>query len=448
MLGQDLAAFMSLPIFQKQTMDVILQELDLPGDPLKFTKAFMPLKNIDDDTLLAMVMQAISGQTNPYELNTAVPLVDITGWAYRQVKGYDWREGIRFGEKEFRLIKNPAKPQEKWGQGLVAHALKTLDIRLHRMIELKAIATVLQGGYKVSANGIAYQYTPGTVPNWFYLQLGADDFTSWVNVAFTDPPWIATPNNNLKWSDKTNSDPLTDIAEAIQLARESGVEVDSIWMTPKTARYVEQNAKFQAYVKANPMLALQAITVESAVQMISGLKGLNVVVDQRLYPDIAVGIANIATTDTTIQVDNIGPFRDGGQTITIVSEDMGTQVRVKTHATTDPTGNTVTLAAAVGTAFTGKWRAIVMKPYLSDEYGSRGFVVLHGTMAGQVQYFASMPHACGPSGDLINPKPGIGSYRDVSPKPNSEPWLEVGVSFSGVPVIFGQGGFLVMLVDY
>jgi len=447
MIGQQLAAFFDLPIFYKKTMDVILQELKLPGDPLRFTNAFMPLKNIDDDTLLALVMAAVSGKTNPYELNSAVPLVDITGWAYRQVKGYDWREGIRFGEKELRLIRNPQIPTENWGQGLVAHALLTLDIRLNRMIELNAIATVLQGGYKVSANNITYQYKPGTVPNWFYLQLGADDFTSWVSLAFTDPPWIATPNNNRKWSDTTNSKPLTDIAEAIQMARESGVEVDSIWMTPKTARYLEQNAEFIAYVKANPVLALQAITIESAVSMLSGLKGLKVVVDERLYPDIAVGIANIASGDSTIQVDNIGPFRDGGQTITLVSEDMGTKVRVKTHATTDPAGNTVTLAATVGTAFTGKWRAIVMKPYLSDEYGSRGFVVLHGTMAGQVQYFASMPHALGPGGDLISPRPGIGSYRDLSPK-SSEPWLEVGVSFSGVPVIFDQGGFLVMLVDY
>jgi len=444
MIGQDLAVFMSLPMFQKQTMDKILEEIQLPGEPLRFSNAFMPLKKEDDDTLTALIWEAITGKTQPYALNANVPLIEMGGFFIREWAGYEWREGIRFGEKELTKIHNPAKPTERWGEGLIARAIMALKLRMNNMIEFTSAQTILQGGYAIAKAAINYTYKITTVPNLCYLKLDHTAFTSAVGMVFRKADWVSVSDDTMLWSATTTAKPLMDIAKIISYAQYIGINITDMWMPPSIADYLEQNTDVQTWMKANQQFVSQFMTKRNLIGVLPGFKGINVVIDERRYVDQSVGIADIGTSDTTIQVEDISPFTIG-QDVMIISEDGKDYVFAKTHASTVPSGNTITMAAAVGTAFTGKWRLQASKSYLADAYGKEKFVVFRAESIEGLHEWASMPSALGPGGSITRPTPGPGTYRDKSPY-SAQPWIEVGSAVSGGPYIANRGGFVVLKV--
>ena len=210
MKGQELITFIeSLPMFQKNTMDYTFDEIKLPEDARKFSNAFMPFKNFDDESLMTRIMAAITGRTQPYEPDAAVPLVpELPGWYYREWRGYEWRECMRFGEQVLRKIRNPDKPQEKWGQGLMALAQRALKVRMNNMIEWTAAQVILQGGFGIAEAGINYTYMPNVVPKYFYLDLAhgsGTPYSSGIGFSFIKAPWITETDDTRLWSDTTNS---------------------------------------------------------------------------------------------------------------------------------------------------------------------------------------------------------------------------------------------------
>jgi len=441
MIGQDLAVFMSLPMFQKQTMDKILEEIQLPGDPLRFSNAFMPLKKEDDDTLTALIWEAITGKTQPYALNANVPLIEMGGFFIREWAGYEWREGIRFGEKELVKIKNPEKPTERWGEGLIARAIMALKMRMNNMLEFTSAQTILQGGYAIAKAGINYTYRITTVPNLCYIKLDHTAFTSAVGMVFLKADWVSVSDDTMLWSATTTAKPLLDIAKMISYAQGIGINITDMWMPPSIADYLELNTDVQTWMKANPQYVAQFVTNRNLIAVLPGFKGINVTIDERKYIDQTVGTANIGTSDTVIHVEDSSAFL-AAQKVLIISEDGKDYVRATISSIAV---NAITLSAAVGVAFTGKWRLQVSKSYLADAYGREKFVVFRADAIEGLHEWASMPSALGPGGSIQRPTPGPGTYRDQSPY-SAQPWIEVGSAVSGGPYIANRGGFIVLKV--
>ena len=327
---------------------------------------------------------------------------------------------------------------------MIARAMMALKTRMNNMIEFTSAQVVIQGGYSVAKAGINYTYKVGTVPNFCYLTLGHTSFTSSVGVVFRKADWVSVSDDTMFWSAPTTAKPLTDISKLISFAQSIGINITDMWMPPSIADYLVENADVQTWMKANAQYVAQHMTNRNLIAVLPGFKGLNVMIDERRYVDQSVGIANIGASDTTVTVEDISHFTIG-QDVMIISEDGKDYVFAKTHASTVPTGNTVTMAAAVGTIFTGKWKLQASKSYIADAYGKEKFIVLRADAIESLHEWASMPSALGPAGSITRPTPGPGVYRDQSPY-SAQPWIEVGSAISGGPYIANRGGFMVLKV--
>lgn len=94
-----------------------------------------------------------------------------------------------------------------------------------------------------------------------------------------------------KWSDTTNSDPLTDVATAIDaVEEESGSKPSIMVVSKKTAGYLRQNAKVKAAVLAQNAGANIVMTDAKVSEVFQNLLGVMVVVYNKKYKDEA-GVA-------------------------------------------------------------------------------------------------------------------------------------------------------------
>ena len=443
--GQEWQALMDLPIFRKTQMDKILDEIIVnEGDePLKMSNAFMPFTPFDSTDLIAAIQANITGRTQPYSLSGDVPLTTLPGFYYKEYGIGYWREAIMWDEKTIQTLKSPTRPDKLAGEELMARSLAVLKKRGDNLIEWTTAMAIIQGGYDVAGNKIAYRYLHG-LPDWFYIKMGTASHTSPVGVVFRNAPWVGTPADNRLWSDTTNSNPLQDIADLCDVARRKGLVIEEFWLTTAIGSLIQQNANTKVLIAGSPELSRGVINVENIILAQPALKGLRVVLEDRLYQEETYCTKDIASADTTLTVDEISPFAIG-QDLTLVSQDGKTYKDVKVHASTPPSGKTITLTAAVGVVITGKTRVVVGKSFLADKNGKERYVIFKCRGAEEMAVWASTPSIV--AGSLFAPRAGRYTWVYQSPDPG-QPWIRIGAGVEGGPVVWAthQAGWFVLQV--
>lgn len=425
-------------VFKKAYMDAVINEFPEPTNAFLITKAFMPMKNVNDERLIALRKNGMFGKTNPVETDGEHATITLPGGIYLEANAGEWREAVKFSASDFKKIRHPEKPNDLWGQDMIGESLNFLDLRLNTRIEQLSADTVFKKGYSIAAHGVNYTYsTP--IPPKYYIQLGDTAATGWALA-----PWRAAPNNNQKWSDLTNSDPLLDIRELTKFASDWGMNLKAIYMNSTTAGYVEDNANVKTLWQASPELAGKLLTVKLLVNSVAGLKGIGVIVDDRVYLEETQFTAAATAGDNTITVQDSGEF-SLGDTITLRNT-TNNEEDIKIHSSTPidtstPGAHVITLAANIVNSFLVGSRVTKAVHYVpNDTIAFKADVNIRTAPSNWI----SIPSVY-KTGNILKPAPGRFTWKFF--KVDRPPyWAEVGAGIEGGPVVWGSGGWVTMKV--
>ena len=437
MTGQEFLKIQDEKIFRPAVMDAIINEFEPAADSFLLTNDFLPMKDVMMDELVALIKAGAFGKTNPVSLGGDHTKINMPTYFYKDLRSGYWRESIMFDEEVLQRIKQPDKPDTLWGAGLVGEALNVLDIRLNTLIEYLTSQTILANGYTIARAGVNYTYSAG-LPTKYYL-----DMSNSAASGFKNAPWISSPSDNYRWSDLTNSNPLTDIREAVKKMADYGFGVDKIYMTRTVAGYIEDNTTsngIRSLIAANPAIAGQMITAELLITALSGLKGITPVIDDRRYIEEFGLVRPLAASGTTITVGDVDATQAAdGDTVTIRDTSTGNEEEL-TVASISATAGTITVDTGPTNAYPVGSRLTVSKKFSSDSK-----VIFHGKGNGRVTYanWVSTPSLI-KAKDFKNPLPGRYTWTTFNDRVPY--WVEVGAGIHGGPMVYSGGGWLVLRV--
>ena len=437
MTGQEFLKIQDQKIFRPNVMDAIINEFEPAADSFLLTNDFMPMKDVQNDELIALIKAGAFGKTNPVHLGGDHTKIVMPTHYYKDLRSGYWRESVLFDEEVLTRVKNPEKPEELWGEGMVGEALNILDIRLNTLIEYLTARTILTNGYTVARAGVNYSYSAG-LPTKYYLKTQNTGATGFVNA-----PWIASPSDNYRWSNLTNAVPLTDIREAVKKMADYGFGVDKIYMTRTVAGYIEDNTTasgIRSLMTANPALAGQMITAELLITALSGLKGLTPIIDDRRYLEEFGLQRPLAASGVTLYVGEVDASAvAAGDKITIRDTSTGNEEEI-TVSSISATAGTITVSTGPTNAYPVGSRVTISKKFLDDDK-----VIFHGKTNARVAYsnWVSTPSLI-KAKDFKNPLPGRYTWSTFNDKVPY--WVEVGAGIHGGPMVYSGGGWLVLKV--
>ena len=434
MTGQEFLKIQDEKIFRPAVMDAIINEFEPAVDSFLLTKDFCPMKDVMMDELVALIKAGAFGKTNPVALGGEHAKINLPTYFYKDLQSAYWRESIMFDEAVLQRVKNPDKPDQLWGAGLVGEAMNVLDIRLNTLIEYLSAQTVLANGYSVARAGVNYSFDAG-LSTKYYLDVSASPASG-----FKSAPWVS-PSDNNRWSSLTNANPLTDIREAVKKMADYGFGVDKLYLTRTIAGYIEDNTTssgIRSLIAANPAIAGQMITAELLITALSGLKGLVPVVDDRRYNEEFGLVRPLAAAGTTLYLGNVDATQvASGDTVTLRDTSNGNEEEITINAVS-ATNGTVGTATGPTNAYPVGSRVTVSKKFLVDNK-----VIFHGKGNGRVAYsnWVSTPSLV-KAKDFKNPLPGRytwSTFNDRVPY-----WIETGAGINGGPMVYSGGGWLVL----
>jgi len=433
--GQELLELQSQKIFRPAQMDAIISEFVPDPDSLKLQKAFMPYKEVNRSDIIALIKAGAFGMTNPVYPGGTHVSIGLPTYSYIETHPGHWRESVKWDEEVLGRIKNPEKPDQLWGDGLMGSALNMMDLRLNTLQEYTSIEVVQNRSFSVAKNGVNYTYNPN-LPAKYYLYAGA---TGSVPTDWMRKSW-GTDNANQLWSDLDDSHPITDIREAVQYARTRlGINPTEIWMSSTVAGYIEDNTKeTQVWTQNNPAFAGKMVTAESLIPNVASLKGLVPKIDDRRYLiETGLRTAQAAAAGAAFQVADADGF-EIGDIVTLRNKTGGeedvTLTAVSVANRTITTTDTFSENYAVGD------RATASKPYLDTDK-----IILRCDIPDRAprSNWISTP-------SLIKAKSfrkGIpGRYTWTTFHTEVPYWVEVGAGVDGGPQVYYGGGWLVLKV--
>jgi len=435
MTGQEFLKIQDQKIFRPAIMDAIINEFEPAADSFLLTNDFMPMKDVMMDELVALIKAGAFGKTNPVALGGEHQKISMPTFSYKDLRQGYWRESIVFDEDVLTRVRNPEKPDELWGEGIVGEALNVLDIRLNTLMEYLTAQTILANGYTVARAGVNYSYSAG-LPTKYYL-----DISTSAAAGFKAAPW-GTPADTCRWSALTTANPLTDIREAIKKMADYGFGVDKIYMTRTVAGYIEDNTTssgIRSLIAANPAIAGQMITAELLISALSGLKGITPVIDDRRYQEEFGLQRPVAASGTVLYVGQVdASAAAAGDIVTLRDTSSGTEEDA-TIASISATAGTITVGALTN-AFPVGSRVTISKKFLADNK-----VVFHGKGNGRVAYsnWVSTPSLI-KAKDFKNPLPGRYSWSTFNDKVPY--FVEVGAGIHGGPMVYSGGGWLTLKI--
>lgn len=434
MTGQEFLKITENRIFRKTVMDTIINEFTPDPNQFKITDAFLPIKNVSQEEMIGLIKAGAFGKTNPVAPGGDHIRIGMPTFKYVEGHVGYWREAIRFDEETLMKVKNPEKPDQLWGEGLVTSALNVLDIRLNNLIEYLSAQVVGQNGYSVARNGVNYTFE-ARIPSKYRIYLGAV-----APSGYSLAPWIAAPNNNRLWSDLDNSLPLQDLREAVRVAARSGMNVTEIWMNSRVAGYIEDNkANVRDFVVNNPELAGKMLTAPNIIKAITGLKGLTPVIDDRVYLEETTLRTAASANDTVLNVVDTYGF-EVGDTITLRSKD-GFAEEDAVISNVSAANRTITVSSGISNAYAVDDRVTAAKHFFpDDQVWLRAEVAVRSPRA----LWISTPSLYKTAGSLTNPQPG--KYTWTTFHKEVPYWIEVGAGIHGGPQVFASGGWLVLKV--
>jgi hypothetical protein len=437
MTGQEFLKIQDEKIFRPAVMDAIINEFEPPEDSLLITQAFMPMKDVQMDELVALIKAGAFGKTNPVSLGAEHARIHLPTHFYKDMRSGYWRESVMFDEEVLTRLKKPEKPDELWGEALIGEALNVLDIRLNTLVEYLSARTVFDNGYTVARRGVNYTYRAG-LPTKFYLDMHAS-----AGSGFKNAPWVASPSDNYLWSNLTNSNPLTDIREGVKKMADYGFQVSEIWMTRKIAGYIEDNTTsngVRSLIVANPAIAGQMITAELLINAVANLKGITPVVDDRRYIEEVGLVRPLAASGTTLYVGEIDAgMAAAGDIITIRDTNNNYEEEI-TISSISATDGTITVSTGPTNAYPVGARVTISKKFADDTR-----VVFRGKSNGRVSHanWISTPSLI-KAKDFKNPQPGRYTWTTFNDKVPY--FVEVGAGIHGGPMVYAGGGWCILEV--
>lgn len=435
MTGQEFLKIQDEKIFRPAVMDAIINEFEPASDSFLLTDAFMPMKDVNQDELMALVKAGAFGKTNPVALGGEHAKISMPTHYYKDMRTGYWRESVMFDEEVLQRVRKPENPDQLWGEGLVGEALNLLDIRLNTLIEYLTARTIQANGYSVARHGVNYTFN-ANVPTKYYLDPSASPASG-----FKAAPWVSGSNNN-RWSDLANSRPLTDIREAVKKMADYGFQVDSMYLTRTVAGYIEDNTKdggIMTFVKQNPALAGQMITAELLITAVAGLKGITPIVDDRRYNEEFGLVMPLAAGGTVLYCGQVDASAVAAGDLVTLRDTSTLTEEEHTVASVSAANGTITIDATTA-AFPAGSRVTVSKKFLDDNK-----VIFKGKQNSRVSYanWASTPSLV-KAKDWKNPQPGRYTWTTFNDKVPY--WVEVGAGINGGPVVYSGGGWLVLKV--
>jgi len=302
-------SYLENEIFQKAVMDAIFDEI-VPADPnvTRIQEAFYPEKAYDNMDLLAYFNPTTSGMTLPTEPGADPRFVNLpAGWYRKYTVGY-FGEGMKWDNNQLTKVKNPTKPDQLWGQEMVARGLAYLKSRWLVRKEWMASKILDSGTFTLQDNDIYFRYNQGSDVVATHLRLDGS-----VAANITHEDW----SNGGTWATAADATPFKDIVGMLNLLADYGHEVESIWMRRKLANYAMRSAEAESWVEKVPDFAagMLAFNIENLMKK-AVRDGVAPIIDDRVYEQTAI-IQNqcIGGTDTTITVDNDRWFANGDKVL-------------------------------------------------------------------------------------------------------------------------------------
>ena len=422
------------PNVMKGMFDVIAPQYP---DSLKMQESFFPYEEYMTDEAINYFQHNYWGMTPATALGADPMPVGIPSGFYRGYEFGYWGEQSTFTNKDLLQVKNPTRPYKAdgitpnlWGEEMVALAIRHQKHRFDTLKEAFCGALIGDGVFHYYADGIdAYYPGPGAtnyILNPHYrlsaVTAGTVTYGGWTTGG--------------TWATKASATPVHDLNQMIlYMAQKLGLQVTEIWLSRKNAQYLIDADETAAWVERSPKLAEAMLTVEGGLaalnKVVGGGDGLKWVIEDRTYPErMIVTKPTIASTDTTVTVDNDAPL-GSDTTATLMFHKADGRERLITLASF--TGNVLTWTTA-GDLDIGMDRGdfiIYNKRFMAEDK------IVFKTTRIDRQKFGSLPCQTSPDDPLT---PGVHMYsQEITRKPN---WsIYAGLYFRGGPVVFGNGGW-------
>jgi len=426
MAGELLLKLKDLNIFRPTVMDSIVNEFEPEPNQYLFTDTFLPFKEVDNLDVIDMIKFGGYGKTYPVRLGADHMRIELPGFAYKQYGSGHWREGMIFNEEVLLRAVNPAAPLTRMAEGLVTDALNLLDVRISNLIERVSMDLVLKAMYKEDRWGTNYTFNPN-IPYFRYIDITKSSGNHQVR-------W--TTGNT--WDTAAACTPLEDIKQAVMFFRKLGYETVVVWINDITAAKIEASTEFQTLMKLNQQLVRMSIENEELVSLLTGLKGVKIKIDSRIYHDESRISATSAASDTTLYVEDSSVFAANDD---IVIKSSATGMNEYFNTITSAANNAIVIGANSNPIFNVGDRVVATRKLLPTNY-----LVFQGQKNNRLgnNNWVSVPSLV-KSSSISSPQPGRYTWNhfDTDRPPYN---LEVGAGISGGPKI-SEANWMVMRVS-
>lgn len=415
MTGEEFVKLADSKVFKQNTMDSIINEFVPDQNQFLMTDAFMPFKLVDKDVMMDLINHGAFGRTSPVNLGAEHSRISLPGFSYKDHTAGHWREAVIYNEEVLQRAVDPAKPTERWGEGLATAALNLLDVRLNNLIEYLTSKILINGSYSEARYGVNYTYDP-KIPAKFRK-----------NVTST-PGWTSGGT----WDTAANATPTTDVTEAGNLLRKAGIIPEAIHMNVTTLRKYFNATDTQNKIKSSPGLVEKSANREL---IFSTLTGLPIVLDDRTYAEETRLTAVSAIGDTVLDVANASEFT-AGDVITLRNS-LGEEEEATISSISS---NAITVGAVTKAYIVGD-RVTVYKNFMPDNY-----FIVRGRTSGRIapNNWLSTPSLIKGS-SWTNPLPGRYTWKYF--QGNKPPYtLEIGAGIDGGPKISAANWIVVKTV--
>lgn len=413
-------------IFLPEVLKNIVDEFPSEEDATLITDNFFPMKLEDDDRVIALIRDGISGRTPPAPLVGETPKWRGTGGIYEKAFVGSYAEAVQYQAEELLKVRMPTMPGKLWGLDRIGTDLAGLNVRLDHLIESLSAELLFKKVYTLNEGGIYLTYS-SKIPNKFYIDVGASPASG-----FTAAPWVSGSANNL-WTAAATCNPIRDLREAIKWAKRYGLTIEEIWMNGTTAGEMEDSTVYQNMVKGSYTLAEKMLGIQYSIKALTpGLKGAGVRIDDRVWRRETYLTVDSASGSSTFYVDNAIAFSAGDYITLFNSAGDSEQLIVSTTDTTTPGMNQITTTGNSTLAHAAGDRVQKFQLYVPD-----GYIALKAKFNPNmsVTNWISTP-ALENATDLSTPKPGkwTASYVERQRRPY---WAEVAVGINGGPITWG-----------
>lgn len=415
MTGEELVKLGESRAFRQNTMDSIINEFVPEPNQFLMTDAFMPFKLVDKDVMIDLINHGAFGRTQPVNLGAEHAKIALSGFGYKEHTAGHWRESVMFNEEVLQKSVDPAKPTDRWGEGLVTAALNLLDTRLNNLIEYLTAKVLINGSYSEARYGVNYTYDP-KIPAKFMKNVTSS------------PGWTSGGT----WNTAANATPSTDVIEAANLLRRAGVTPVAVHMNVSTLRKYYAATDTQNMLKSSPGLVEKSANREL---VFTTLTGMPIVLDDRLYSEETRFTAASAIGDTVLDVVNAGEFV-AGDVLTLRNSLMEEEeVTIASISSNAITVGAVTKAYQVGD------RVTAYKNFMPNDY-----FIIRGESNQRIaaNNWISTPSLV-KGGSWTNPVPGRYTWRyfQVQRPPYT---AEIGAGIDGGPRVSAPSWMRVKVV--